>query len=134
MVIFVFGNSDCPGDNTTLNFVPRLQNDFPQTTFQIVNSNDDLPLEDNPQHLTIIDVAIGLDRLTVLTQDDLGRLSLKRSISPHDYDLSLQLKLLKKLKILKRLTLIALPAYRRVRYSSLHSIVKKLVAQDMQGS
>ena len=54
--------------------------------------------------------------------------------SVHDFDLGFQLKYLKKLGKLGKVTIIGLPQTGEIDYDSIHSILRKLVAQDMQGS
>jgi Ni,Fe-hydrogenase maturation factor len=133
MTIYVFGNPDHPQDSLTLIAADRLKKDFPEIDFHPIAPGDDLPLPDKSR-LIIMDVIQGIRQPTILTDSQLNKLSLSPRTSTHDYDLGFQLKYLKKLKKLKTLTIIALPPIRPIDYPSLHSIFKKLVAQDIHGS
>ena len=63
-----------------------------------------------------------------------GSIVLPPRNSVHDFDLGFQLKYLKKLGKLGKVTIIGLPQSGNVDYDSIQSILRKLVAQDIQGS
>jgi hypothetical protein len=58
----------------------------------------------------------------------------KRSSSVHDFDLGFQLLYLKKLGKLKNFLIIGIPMKGEINYLRIQSILRKLVAQDIQGS
>jgi Ni,Fe-hydrogenase maturation factor len=133
MEILVFGNQDVKDDSLAFRVIRRLKN-IPGIKFKIINPNEDLPLTDN-NHVTILDAVAGINKITLFTEKDLDKFAiLPCRTTAHDYDLGFQLKYLKKLKKLKNMTIIGLPMRGQIDYSSLHSILRKLVAQDMQGS
>ena len=72
----------------------------------------------------------------MLEGDVLNRLLIPPRGSVHDFDLGFQLKYLRKLGKLGEVRIIGLPkgSSDRVDYRRIHSIFRKLVAQDIQGS
>jgi hypothetical protein len=66
--------------------------------------------------------------------DEIDRLTLSPRGSVHDFDLAFQLRYLKKLGKLGKVTLIGIPQEGEVDHLLIKSIFRKLVAQDMQGS
>ena len=54
--------------------------------------------------------------------------------SVHDFDLAFQLRYLKKLNKLGEVTIIGIPQEGEVDHLRIQSILRKLVAHDMQGS
>ncbi len=85
-------------------------------------------------HVILLDTVRGLSEATLLTEADIDKLSVNKSVTAHDYDLGFQLKYLKKLNKLGKVTIIGVPQNAQVNYERIQSIVRKLVAQDMQGS
>ncbi|KKT77825.1 MAG: hypothetical protein UW73_C0011G0024 [Microgenomates group bacterium GW2011_GWB1_44_8] len=134
MVIFIFGNSDEAIDNAAVGSFQKLKRDFPDVSIEIVYPNADLVPMGDYQSIILIDVVAGINEITVFDQRAIGHFRLSPRSTTHDYDLGFQLKYLKKLGKIKKLKIIGLPQHKRISYSSFHSIVKKLVAQDMQGS
>ncbi|MCX6784271.1 MAG: hypothetical protein NT141_04405 [candidate division WWE3 bacterium] len=134
MNVYVFGNEDVNEDKLAMEVAKKLVVDFGgQIKFEFVKPNADLPFE-NSEDVVILDVIAGLDFSKVLSDMELNHLSLSPRNSAHDFDLGLQLKYLKKLGRLGKVTIVGLPMSPEVDYSSVHSIFKKLVAQDMHGS
>lgn len=135
MSILVFGNPDSNLDNRVFEIIKK----FPKINFQIINPNDDLPvrqagLPSNIYDLVILDTVATLKKVTIFTEKDLDKFILSPRSTAHDYDLGFQLRYLKKLGKLKKITIIGVPQNGPINYSSLQSIFKKFVAQDMQGS
>ncbi len=133
MTVYVFGNPDVPPDDRAFIVTARLKSVFPAIDFQPVAPNADLPFAD-VDHVRLIDVVAGLPHAALIDQTDLGRLITSPSVTAHDYDLGFQLRYLKKLGRLGRVSILGLPPHGRLNYSLIQSIFKKLVAQDMQGS
>ena len=52
----------------------------------------------------------------------------------HDFDLAFQLRYLKKLGKLGEITIVGIPQEGEIDYFRIQSILRKLVAHDMQGS
>ncbi|MBM3209464.1 hypothetical protein FJZ40_04200 [Candidatus Shapirobacteria bacterium] len=133
MRVLVFGNRDEKNDSLALQAAKRLRG-ISGIDFKIVNPNEDLPL-DNKGQIIILDTVMGITKITIFTEKDLDKFAiLPCRTTAHDYDLGFQLQYLKKLGKLRKIIIVGLPMKKRINYSSLQSILRKLVAQDMQGS
>ena len=128
MKVYVFGNLDVDTDNKALLLTP-----IGGVTFIEVKPNQDLPF-DKGKDVIIVDTVEGLKKITLITDNQLDKVILPPRSTTHDYDLGFQLKYLKKLGKLGRVTLIGLPMRGKINYKRIHSILRKLVAQDMHGS
>lgn len=133
MNVYVFGNEDCQEDNLVFKVVKKLQGKIKDVQFVVVEPNEDLPFTDENQ-VIIIDTAQGINKVEILSESDLDKLISSPKGSVHDFDLNFQLKYLKKLGRLKKIKIIALPYRRKINYPLIQAILRKLVAQDMQGS
>lgn len=131
--VYYFGNKDVACDNAVFPVVNRLQNVFPEISFVFVKPNQDVPFVDEKK-VIILDTISGIDDVTVISESDLDKLVLNKSLSVHDFDLGFQLLYLKKLGKLHEITIIGVPQNTSVDHERIQSIFKKLVAQDMQGS
>ena len=60
------------------------------------------------KELIIIDTAVGIDHIKIL--EDIDKIELSPTYSLHDYDLGFNLKLLKKLGKLEKITIFCVPA------------------------
>ena len=127
MDIYVFGNPDESTDNCVFEIVKH----FPQYSFKFVPPNADLP-ELSP--LILLDTVYGLDKPTLLTEQNIDQLASSPRTTAHDYDLGFQLKYLRKLGKINQVTIIGIPPQEDLDYDLIHSIFKKLVAQDIHGS
>ena len=133
MKIYVFGNWDLESDNNALKITKKLGKDFDCLEFIEVKPNQDVSFE-GEDNVIILDVIEGLKETRVFNEKQIDKLVLPPRNSVHDFDLGFQLKYLKKLGKIKNVKIVGLPRTGNVDYSSIHSIFKKLVAQDMQGS
>jgi hypothetical protein len=70
----------------------------------------------------------------VLEGDSVDGLALSPRASVHDFDLVFQLKYLKKLGKLGEVTVVGVPQEGDPDHRRIQSILRKLVAHDMQGS
>jgi len=132
MKVYVFGNPDLDLDNRPF-LVAENFKDFPGIEFEFINPNEDLNL--NPQtQAIIIDTIFGLKKITLLSNSDIAKLIPPPRNTAHDYDLGFQLKYLQKLGRLPPIIIIGLPPTGFLNYDLIHSIFKKLVAQDIHGS
>ena len=132
MKIYVFGNQDSEGDSIAIKAAEFLDGKIKGINFQKIKPNDDLPVtEKNP---VIIDAVSGIEEITIIDENSLEKLISPPKSTVHDYDLGFQLKYLMKLGKLKKVTIIGLPMRSKIDYTSLQSILRKLVAQDIQGS
>ncbi|KKU47667.1 hypothetical protein A3H10_03140 [Candidatus Uhrbacteria bacterium RIFCSPLOWO2_12_FULL_46_10] len=133
MKVYIFGNEDLNDDNRAFKVAEKLTADFDNVEFIKVKPNEDLPFAEE-KHLIIMDAVQGIENVEELSGQDLDRLALSPRASVHDFDLGFQLKYLKKLGKLGEVIIIGLPMQGEIDYFLIHSIFKKLVAQDMQGS
>lgn len=133
MKVYVFGNKDFEGDIIAIHAADRLNNKVAGIEFVEVKPNEDLPFI-GKDHVVLMDGVVGIKKVTIITEKDLGKLSLTKSITVHDFDLGFQIKYLKKIGKLKKITIIGLPINKKFNYFRIQSILRKLVEQEMQGS
>jgi hypothetical protein len=133
MKVYVFGNKELIKDSTALEIADKLHKDFPDIQFEEVKLNENLPFADG-ENAVILDTVAGLSKEKVLGLKDLDNLVMPPRSSVHDFDLGFQLKYLQKLGKLGAVKIVGLPQIGSISYDSIHSIFKKLVAQDIQGS
>lgn len=133
MKVYIFGNKDLADDNKAFAVAKQLKANFKDVEFVKVKLNEDLPFE-GEKRVVILDTVQGIEKIEVLGNQDLDKLTLSPRTGVHDFDLGFQLKYLKKLGKLGEVIIIGLPMQEEIDYNRVHSIFKKLVAQDMQGS
>lgn len=133
MKIYVFGNEDFPEDNLAIKAAGNLSNKFPEIQFINIAPNTDLPFF-NENKIIIIDVIQGINKIELINQEMFDKLLLSPRNTVHDFDLGFQLKYLQKLGKLKDVKIIGIPQNQKIDYKRIQSILRKLVAQDMQGS
>jgi len=109
MKVSVFGNADLKEDSLVVEMVPVLRKEFPEVEFKIEDPSEGLnppscraclPAMQNlarqaPELWVILDVGKGVNGVKVF--DDLGKLVDERRVSLHDYDVAMELKLLRKI-------------------------------------
>lgn len=133
MMVYVFGNEDTSFDNQALLIADCLKADIPEIELKKINPNQDLPF-DNGEDVVLLDTIKGINQLEIINSEDLDKISKPTSLTVHDFDLGFQLKYLKKIGKLGRVTIIGIPMNKKPDYFLIQSILRKLVAQDMQGS
>jgi Ni,Fe-hydrogenase maturation factor len=133
MKIYIFGNAYVAGDRRAVQLARELEGDIEGISFVFVKPNEDLPFVDE-RHVVILDTVQGIKEVTLLEGDIIDRLILGPLGSVHDFDLAYQLRYLKKLNRLGKVTIIGVPQEGDVDQLRIQSIFRKLVAQDMQGS
>jgi len=133
MKVYVFGNPDVPNDNKALEAAEMLKSKVKDVEFIYVSPNEDLPFSEE-RKVVIMDVIQGIDKVKLIDLRDTDKLISPPRTSTHDFDLGFQLKYLKKLGKLKEIKIIGIPIKGRADYFIIQSILRKLVAQDMQGS
>jgi hypothetical protein len=129
MKVYVFGNEDEKADSLAITVARKIKG----ADFEFVAPNADLPFAGD-KRVVIMDVVRGLKRPELLSGDTVNKLIVDRSLTVHDYDLGFQLKYLLKLEKLGSLTIIGIPQTGKIDYRRIQSILRKLVAQDIQGS
>lgn len=105
MRILVFGNPLVQEDSGAIELVPELKKLFPHIEYKELDAAENI--EEEGRNLTILDVAQGIEKVTVL--EDLSILEAAPQYSMHDFDLALTLKLLKKMKKIDSVRIIAIP-------------------------
>ncbi|MBU2052291.1 hypothetical protein KKH13_03765 [Patescibacteria group bacterium] len=105
MKISVFGNPDLEVDSAALKLIPELKRRYPKAEIVVEDPTEGLkPVRD----WVIVDVCQGISKITEFT--DLDKFESLRRVSVHDYQVSTELKLLKKLGKIKQLKIIGVPA------------------------
>jgi Ni,Fe-hydrogenase maturation factor len=133
MKVYVFGNQDFEYDNKALTAAKEINDKIPGVEFITINPNGDLPIKDG-EDVLIMDTVDGISETTLISDTDLDKIILTKSATAHDFDLSFQIKYLKKLGKLGKVYIIGIPMKGAINYDLIHSTLRKLVAQDIQGS
>lgn len=120
-------------DNAAFKVADKLKDKIKGVQFITIKPNEDLPFIDE-KNVILLDTIQGIKQVTILTEKDLDKLITNRSTTAHDYDLGFQLKYLKKLGKLNKITIIGIPQQGEIDYDFIHSTLRKLVAQDIHGS
>ena len=133
MNVYVFGNEYVAEDQRAIEVARELEGAIEGISFVFVNPNEDVPFVD--QRLSVIlDTVEGIQDVALVEGDRIDGLVLSPRGSVHDFDLAFQLRYLRKLGKLGELTIIGIPQEGEVDYLRIQSILRKLVAHDMQGS
>ncbi len=134
MKILVFGNPLVEQDSLALKLLPKLREKFLSIEFKELDPNENLEEEIEDGKLRILDVVKGIDNVMII--NDIDKLQVGKVYSMHDFDLAYNLKLLKKINKLKEVEIICLPMFmdKEEAFSQIQLILRKWVAQDMQGS
>ncbi|MBU3924134.1 MAG: hypothetical protein KJ592_04405 [Nanoarchaeota archaeon] len=106
MKILIFGNPLLKQDSLPIKLLPKLKVIYPNIEFKEIDPTENLEFEG--PNLTILDTAIGINKVTLLTS--LEKIKTNKIYSMHDFDLALNLKLLKKIGKLKDIKIIAIPS------------------------
>src|SRR5215216_3556848 len=133
MNVYVFGNEYVAEDKRAIEVARELGDTIEGISFVFVNPNEDPPFVDE-EHIVILDTVQGIEEVTLVEEDGIDGLILPPRTSAHDFDLAFQLRYLKKLNKLKKVTIIGIPQEGEPDYLRIQSIFRKLVAHDMQGS
>ena len=133
MKVYVFGNQDVPEDRRAIEVAERLEGTIEDASFHFVQPNEDVPFVDE-KRVVILDTVQGIRGVALIPDSEIDGFVLSPRGSVHDFDLAFQLKYLKKIGRLGRVYVVGLPREGEVDYLRVRSILRKLVAQDMQGS
>jgi Ni,Fe-hydrogenase maturation factor len=133
MNVYVFGNEYVAEDKRAIEVARELEGTIEGISFVFVNPNEDDPFV-NERHVVILDTVQGISEVALVEGVEIATLVLSPRGSVHDFDLAFQLRYLKKLGKLGDVTVIWVPQEGEVDYLLIKSILRKLVAQDMQGS
>jgi hypothetical protein len=119
MKIYFLGNSLLSTDNLPRLLIPQLSKQFPLLSFIHYDPTEEFPKITDGQ-LVLIDTVEGITIVKVF--NNLNMFSLTKSSTVHDFDLSLQLGLLKKLGKIKNLMIIGVPMK-----SNLKKVMKEII-------
>ena len=133
MKVYVFGNKDVPGDAMAIEIAEGLEGAVDGVSFVFVGPNEDVPFVDE-ERVVILDVVREMREVALISGDDIDRFDPPPRTTVHDFDLAFQLKYLKKIGRLGEVHVVGIPKEGEVDYLRVISILRKLVAQDMQGS
>ncbi len=111
MKVYVCGNELVKKDRLPLKLLPKLRRDFPHVTFLEVDPNENFIPEGD---CLIIDSVKGIQDVQLF--HNLEDFSVTTSVTPHDYDLGLHLRLLLKLGKIHRVKIIAVPQLGGIEY------------------
>lgn len=99
-----FGNPALKEDSLALRVAGKLEKRFPDLEFKEFDTVEDL---NGDEILYVMDVAKGIRKVVLL--NGLDHLKTSKIFSIHDYDLSYELKLLKKLGRIKEIRILCIP-------------------------
>lgn len=133
MKVYVFGSAGVPQDERALEVARRLRGTVPGVWFAFVEPNEDVPFVDE-ESVVILDTVVGLEGVSLIPPSEIERFVPPPRGTVHDFDLAFQLKYLKKIGRLGEVHVVGIPGEGDVDYPRVRSILRKLVAQDMQGS
>ena len=105
MKIYILGNPLVAADSLPLKLLPKLRTALPDFEFIETDPTENFIPEANS---IIIDTVLGISKVTKFNSID--EFETFRSVTAHDYDLSLHLQLLKKLGKLNSVVIIGIPA------------------------
>jgi hypothetical protein len=133
MKVYVFGNEDIEIDKRAFNVSEKLKDKIKNIEFIKIKPNEDVPFIDE-KFVVILDTIEGIKNVIEICDNELDKLILPPRSSVHDFDLGFQIKYLKKIGKLGKVTIIGLPMQGEIDYFLIQSILRKLVAQEMHGS
>lgn len=133
MKVYVFGNEDVAEDRRALDVAEKLAGTLEGVSFVPVKPNEDVPFA-NEKRVVVLDTVQGIRDVALIDGENIDKLVLSPRGSVHDFDLAFQLRYLKKIDKLGEVTIVGIPQEGEIDYSRIQSILRKLVAHDMQGS
>ena len=133
MNVYVFGNEYVEEDKRAIEVARELENTVGGISFVLVDPNEDVPFVNEPQ-VVVLDTVQAIRDVALVEGVGIEGLLLSPRGSVHDFDLAFQLRYLEKLGKLGEVTVIGIPQEGEVDHLRIKSILRKLVAHDMQGS
>lgn len=105
--IYIFGNSLVAEDRKAPSLLSYLQAKLPQCQFVHLDPTEEFdPKEDN--ELILIDTVVGIKQVTLF--ENIDQFAAPPRFSAHDFDLFVELRFLKKVGKMNKLTIIGIPA------------------------
>lgn len=105
MTIYIFGNPIEPSDSLPVQLIPILKKEFPDITF--IHADPTENWWQGEKEIVILDTVKGIDKVTLLK--DLDAFQKQSMITPHDYDVYVDLMLMKKIREITSVTIIGIP-------------------------
>jgi hypothetical protein len=133
MNVYAFSKEYVAVDISAIEVARELENTVEGISFILVDPNEDVPFVNEPK-VVLLDTIQGIRDVALVEGDEIDTLVLSPRGSVHDFDLTFQLRYLKKLGKLGEVTLIGIPPEGELNHLRIKSIFRKLVAHDMQGS
>jgi Ni,Fe-hydrogenase maturation factor len=133
MKVYVFGNEDLPEDRKAIEAAKQLDGAMDGVSFIFVKPNEDVPFAEESR-VVILDAVQGIGEVALIEGDETEELILSPRGSVHDFDLAFQLRYLRRIDKLGDVSIIGVPREGRVDHARIQSILRRLVAHDMQGS
>ncbi|MCR4263548.1 MAG: hypothetical protein NUV98_02405 [Candidatus Roizmanbacteria bacterium] len=106
MKIFVFGNEISDVDNHAPSLIPELSKRFPDIEFILGDPTENWWQGEN--ELVIMDTVVGIEKVTVF--NSLDAFEKQTQITPHDYDLYMDLQLMLKIGNVSKVKIIGIPS------------------------
>lgn len=103
--ILVFGNPLVSEDSLPLKILPALQKEFPEIEFREMDGIEDV--QNEGKEIIIMDCAEGIEKSELIT--DIDSIKPGNKYSTHDFDLGQNLKILKKIGAVEKVTIIGIP-------------------------
>lgn len=122
--IFVLGNPILKDDSLPIKLIPKLEKKFPQINFLEFDPTEELHSEE----VILMDLIEGIKNVEIIR--DLDKLETRRVYSTHDFDAAFLLKLLKKAKLIKEVTIIGIPknAKEKEIIKELEVVIRKMIS------
>lgn len=105
--VYYLGNPLLPIDNKPFKLIPYLAKKYPDISFIHYDPTEELPLN-HPKDLILLDTVEGISKAEKF--EDLDKWVLPPRVTVHDYDLPLELHILKKLGKINKVIIIGVPA------------------------
>ncbi len=123
--IYVFGNSLVKEDSLPLKLAVSLREEFPNLDFKEFDTVEDLILE---RELHILDTVKGIKKVELI--EDLDRILIDKAFSLHDFDLSYNLKLFKKMNMIDKVRIFGIPE--KISHKRAFEQLKNLIKSDLK--
>ena len=102
MKIFFFGNEIISSDSLPTQLIPDISKQFPEIQFIQADPTENWYRDE--KELVIIDTVVGIEKVTVF--NSLDSFEQQTRVTPHDYDLYMDLQLLIKAGKVRKITII----------------------------
>lgn len=126
-IIYILGNLNLEVDSLPLKLIPKLKESFPEIDFVVLDPTENVP---EGEHLVIIDTIINSDEVKMLK--DIEKIVSSPTCSLHDFDLGMQLKIMKKLGKIKEVTIIGVPPPSKITMEKAFDGVKKILGEVLK--